>query len=1027
MPIAEERRDELPLGGGFASAPESRRQQSLRVERAVSRIAARAADPAERLDAGRFLPRRDTVAEAQRHEAEWRRVLAGGDDRLFARVLQRTGLSPARLHQALLDVRLVPGADLPEWALELRAMLDALHDRNSPRVPPFTVSELIPVRALTRDGIDPSRAWPMHAAFEPLLAAMGTALCGWVAESHAAITPGAERSVLAHLARRWSETCGQLVQRVHAAAPAQAGAERLLLDEDMDPLDRWLALLDEYPVLGRVLAVIQRNWKDAVRELLQRLAADAALLDETFAPATPHRTLGAVVQCVAGAGDSHAGGRAVALLTFAAGITVVYKPRDLRIAEGYMALVRELGLAGGRGDDMLCTRRILARDGYGWEEGVAAAPCRTPAEVRRYYRRLGMLARLLQLTDGADVTADNVLACGEHPVLVDLEMLAAPRLRAGTPTESSLALLEEVWDSPVRCGIITAQIRGPAGQPARDVGVLATPAQRTAVIAGVGAGDAAVVGEGAVPTLEGRTVPSRSAYADVLAGYAWMSRRLRRHTAMLLGRGSVLRAMRAYSVRSVLRDTDLYVRLLRESLRPECLRDGRARALRLSRLARADMPAPLICAEIEALRDCDVPRFDALVGAGALRLPCGGALPGLFHGRPLTRMLARVRRLRQRDTREELARLRAALFVLDPDWRAPVMPTAPRRRPRADPEWDVEARRVGDAICRLAYRDRDGTPQWIGLSFRPASQSWSFGLLDDDLLTGRAGIACVLADLGERVGDASYGASARALTRHQLAMLARTDAPATRQTADFLYATRRVAQALGDTALVAAAAAAERHAEGALRHRRAADPTAASYMLLALGSRRPAVTEEATVTGVRQLATSAHSSAVARGPLALVPTTREAALLALARLGLPSDDGSLDGTRPSFERDEIRSGSMLATLELGRHRRALLDVSLACARTRADELRRGGPRQLLEGGELAITAYQIAGRDADLVVAKECATRLVRLHDAHGRWFADSLADDRHLLSAVCGMGALAHLFARLHAPAKVRSLRLWA
>src|SRR5262249_12442012 len=67
--------------------------------------------------------------------------------------------------------------------------------------------------------------------------------------------------------------------------------------------------------------------------------------------------------------------------------------------------------------------RVLDRRRYGWAEFVQAGPCGSREQVQRFYRRQGAYLALLYVLAATDFHYENVIAAGEHPVLVDLEAL----------------------------------------------------------------------------------------------------------------------------------------------------------------------------------------------------------------------------------------------------------------------------------------------------------------------------------------------------------------------------------------------------------------------------------------------------------------------------------------------------------------------------------------------------------------------------------------------------------------------------
>lgn len=120
-------------------------------------------------------------------------------------------------------------------------------------------------------------------------------------------------------------------------------------------------------------------------------------------------------QIAAGLSDPHNGGRTVARLVFDDGRAIFYKPRPVGMEAGYAELLSlwpELRAA-----------TVIDRGDYGWMPEVVAAPCSDPA---RYSRALGAHLALIDLLLGVDIHAENLVACGNDPVLIDLETLFHP-------------------------------------------------------------------------------------------------------------------------------------------------------------------------------------------------------------------------------------------------------------------------------------------------------------------------------------------------------------------------------------------------------------------------------------------------------------------------------------------------------------------------------------------------------------------------------------------------------------------------
>ncbi|HEY4563756.1 MAG TPA: type 2 lanthipeptide synthetase LanM, partial [Thermoanaerobaculia bacterium] len=207
---------------------------------------------------------------------------------------------------------------------------------------------------------------------------------------------------------------------------------------------RWHAFLLEYPVLARLLAEALERWTAVSTEVLARLCADWRDLRATFWQGEDPGLLRAVS---GGAGDSHAGGRAVRVLRFETGARVVYKPRPMGVDVRFGELLSWLN---ERGAPDLRAATVLAREGYGWMRFVEPRPCQTRDELRRFYRRQGAFLVLLYVLNANDFHRENLIAAGEHPLLIDLESLCAPDYGRSDPTTFDSLAQYELNDSVIR-------------------------------------------------------------------------------------------------------------------------------------------------------------------------------------------------------------------------------------------------------------------------------------------------------------------------------------------------------------------------------------------------------------------------------------------------------------------------------------------------------------------------------------------------------------------------------------------------
>jgi type 2 lantibiotic biosynthesis protein LanM len=853
---------------------------------------------------------------------------------------------------------------------------------------------------------------------------------------------------------------------IAADHPGRAGQTvyTIFFTDDAPLHAQWLRFLGTYPVVARLVAVTFRNWTVVTDELIARVGNDRPLLEATFASAP----LGCLASCSQDAGDSHDHGRTVALLTFESGIKVAYKPKNLAIAYSYMAFARWLNDTGL--EPALPLRTIVDRDDYTWEEFIADAPCENVDAVHRFYVRMGMHVRLIQLLGGTDFTSDNVVAHADEPALIDLEALLSPRLLTDPAAEGKRAAAAAAMAAPVRGGLVTARITGEPGRPGADLGALAPIGDSFAPfkVAALQWTENGIAPVGlypqlsfkrATPRLAGAAVMSTDHFDDVVAGYVAMGAHLRRVHPRLAGAAATT-DMKTAVVRYLARNTHIYARMLRVSYGPMQLRDGVDRELCLERMWKGRFPNPnVVRIEIDSLRDLDIPMFGARPDSAALLCEGEVIAPEFFAAPTADALDERIADLPSTTRESDRELIESVLFMLGPsiprrvDFRTP-----PTDAPRS--EWVSLAARVSDEIldARLGPADEPG---WVGASYHAPSDSWIFAALGDDLYTGASGVALVLARVARATGVTRFEAAARGALRAEGRSLELLSSkvfsdPAGRSLgagfgwAGRLYACEHGAALLDDDTLrhpsrtVFSALAEGGEDELAKMFARADTWDVASgvggLVAASIGSIDTADILEANracVAAVAARALDAHEWSDA--DIAMYPPNRYpteimggeiAHALVLARARARGVIGDSDvSAMPVSEAAlvSLTTGNLLALLELDRER----------ALTHIDARLAGVPRDTdalawLERGELALAAAHattntVTHGERYRAVAVAAGERLYDIKQRTGRWIPERLLPDRFNPSAFTGLSAIANFFVQLAHPAPLPSLRTLA
>lgn len=1024
----------------------------------LMRVIERASAPTERM-AGRFfrpVPPVDAETLGEREEA-WQRAVADGDLDRFTQVLQARTPDPASFRAFLYDAEVLNPEALPPWATVL---LHLMSGSDSSPLPTLTMGEMAGSAAATlRLPLD--TPWRYQAIFAPFLHLAQGEIEAGLRDLPVACTSTLKRRMLAHLARSWAVLASPLLTHRLTLVDILEGQGGVMgqpvsdhyFGEAQPPRLAWLALMEFYPVMGYLLAVTYDHWRAATRELLDRLRSDLEPLATTFFGGQP---LTCWEDYDPGVGDPHDHGRSVAILTFDGGRRLLYKPKPLQVAAAFADLLRVLNAAGLPLD--LRAPQLLPRASYLWEEFVQSAPCATEEAVERFYRRLGMHLRLLQLLQGRDFICDNLRACGEWPILIDLENLLCPTFRPTHPLPPLEARLQErLAESVLAVGILPVYLMEDAGQRGANVGVLGRTQQYTSPFKVAtyerDPQESARLVRQYVPwqvsrcfaMLEGEMVDPLHHVAALLTGYGDMDACLRRHRTHLSAPDGPIARLGQTPVRYRLRHTHLYDRLLQHSYAPNHLKDGLWREIYLEQLwkrhLRRGQPAALVEAEIEALRRRDIPLLSYHPTQTALLLEGGEELPDIFAEPVLTRVLARLQALDDHRQDEEMPIICSALATLHPDLSPQPLSPAYRasRRDAPEPHWLEEGVAIGDALLGWAISSPTGEMGWLGLGYHPWADTWTMGALQPNLLTGLWGPTLLFADLYRLTGLPRFqAATLRLLLMAQKQLEAWIPAP-TRSTSKplycgafygvgaTLYTLARGSEALGEAGLLdIALVTVERFDVAALLRWSPVDMVSGQggllLALLHLTPQRsaPRLLEIAGTIG-QGLHLACQGPGLPRPPypdhpryLERLPGTEAGVALALHRLGVEEVPLDTSDFPPTV-------GSLLTRLALPHPQRALVDATHSLVMDPASL----STSQLLESLEVALTAYQRSAQPFFRAAAARAASEWVGRRREYGTWFYDLLVADQHHLSAVSGLTALAHVFLKLHAPSQIASLRL--
>lgn len=521
-----------------------------------------------------------------------------------------------------------------------------------------------------------------------------------------------------------------------------------------------LAILREYPVLARQLALCVNYWVANSLEFLSRLSVDWEKLTVlTGTECDP----GALTEVAGGMGDTHREGRSVIIATFSSGLKVVYKPRSLAVDKHFSGLLTWINSCCIH--PQFRVLKVMECVNYGWTEFVPAKVCNSPEELSRFYERLGACLGILFVLDATDIHHENLVASGEYPGMVDLESLFHPHittLRGAPALEFSRRAIErsvlrvgllpqQIWVNAEGEGIDISGMGGMEGQ-ITPFPVLVSDHEGTDEMRFVRKRIEFGAGQNH-PIWDGKTVGPEEYADEIINGFSTVYHLIVSHRDEFLADDGPLAAFANDEVRCLVRPTRIYGKILDESYHPNVLRSAldRDRLCDCLWIGLEHHPElmRLIPFEQADLKRGDIPYFACRPNSRHLWSCTGEQISDFLQGTSLNMVREKILALSEEDLSRQIWFIRGSLATTR-ETKPPVatIADAPHESTPANSDALIRAAcLIGDQLEAIAYRS-DEFISWTGLTMIQ-EKCWSILPVGTDLYSGLTGLSLYFAYLGE--------------------------------------------------------------------------------------------------------------------------------------------------------------------------------------------------------------------------------------------------------------------------------------
>ncbi len=477
--------------------------------------------------------------------------------------------------------------------------------------------------------------------------------------------------------------------------------------------------------------------------------------------------------------DTHRGGQRVYILELDNGRKLVYKPRSLEIDVIFRDMV--MWTADGIGIDYQWNR-IVDRGNYGWCEWVDEFSCGNIRELERYYMRNGLLLALSYVLGSSDFHYENLVAHGEYPVIIDLEMGVGRRDMGRAETADPAQELYR--DSVLRTGLLPMFTWGQDGEGINVGAINAAGGDlvpiRIPVIVQPGTINMHI--EYAQPkmkpaknlaTLNKQFIEPYRFCEEIKRGFELAYRFIMEHRTEMVRR---VEKWKSTPVRFLANHTQVYSMLLSTSYLPKYMQDENERREVLFRIKKrgGDNTADWIAEqEVEEMLRGDIPYFWYRIGETTLYSGNHKSYQNFFVTTAEAEIIHRLSKMNTENMEQQKRLIENALFIGD---RGKGMSDKPEVD-RADGETQREgckrelslgiAKKVGDLLLEEAvWNTQKETVSWIGMmlaGFR--KMGYLIRPMGPYLYDGWAGITIFAVKLARETGEQKYIELAEVLKR----------------------------------------------------------------------------------------------------------------------------------------------------------------------------------------------------------------------------------------------------------------------
>lgn len=370
-------------------------------------------------------------------------------------------------------------------------------------------------------------------------------------------------------------------------------------------------------------------------------------------------------------GDSHNKGKTVSIIYFNNGRKIIFKPRSLELEEGFNEFIHYLNLKDSDVDSQLYKMKVINCGNYGFCEFINHKECKDEEEIKEFYYKTGKLLGALFALNAKDIHHENIIACGNNPIVIDLEALFHSDITLlDKRFFTSIEVAQKIIDSSVySIGFLPQKISNPYNNDSStyvDVSAFGgednqvAPFKAMKIINGntdelkIEKVDGYITTQSNNPKVNGKIFKSENYVNEIRDGFEHVYNILAENKSEFIELiKSIFKGTRN---RFILRPTYIYGQLINTSYHPDFMRDEIHRYVLLHRLGVniEDKFYDVVKSEINDILHGDVPYFYSYIDSTKIKNSNHKDIGLVLDESPLSKVINKISNLSEEDKERQL-------------------------------------------------------------------------------------------------------------------------------------------------------------------------------------------------------------------------------------------------------------------------------------------------------------------------------------------------------------------------------------